>query len=350
MASIIDSYSESNQDTSTSYGGGQDYVGQSFTGDGGTLNSAVFYLKKTESPDGNMYAHIYAHTGTFGTSSIPTGSPLATSDAIAASSLSTSFQLISFTFSGVNKITITNGTKYVVVLETNNSQSYPNYIDLGDDNSSPTHAGNYSYYQSSTWYAGTRDLIFYVYKDDVTTTSTSTTSTSTSTTSTSTSTTVSVTTSTSTSTTSTSTTTTLAPVLYPLDFLGVKISKPGVNVLETNVPNDLVFSSRYGTLKYALTGIVKISTVIDSPEVIATALYNHNLGYFPYFEVYVSNWAENYEPVPILHTGASTSTQYNVYATKTQLKFRVKWTGYTIDSTQTATFKFFIFKNDLGFP
>ncbi|MFA7000358.1 MAG: hypothetical protein WC241_04580, partial [Candidatus Paceibacterota bacterium] len=200
-----------------------------------------------------------------------------------------------------------------------------------------TASGNYIGVREYSDGAPPRQAILTIVYDDGTTStssSTSTTSTSSSTISTSSSTTV--------STTSTSTTT------LPLEFIGIKISKPGKDVLKTNMPDDLIFSSEYGTLKYFLTDTLTISTTIDELEDIEVAVYNHNLGYYPYFEAYVLNWDNNWQPIPIIHLGASTSTDYNVYITKTQLRFRVKWTAYTIGTTQTAIFKFFIFKNNLN--
>ena len=70
---IADSYSETNYDDyfSESNESNTSECGQSFTGDGGVLNNCKFYIKKTGSPTGNAYAKIYAHSGTFGISSIP---------------------------------------------------------------------------------------------------------------------------------------------------------------------------------------------------------------------------------------------------------------------------------------
>jgi hypothetical protein len=162
MATIVDSYSESNYDSEI-----YDYraYGQSFTGDGGVLNSAKFYLKKYGSPTGTVFAAIYAHTGTFGTNSKPMGVPLAVSDNVNVSTLSTSFGLVSFTFSGANKITLTAGTKYVVVFDCINSS---NTISVGMDSSSPSHSGNVSDRDGEDWYTDYSgyDLCFYVYKDD----------------------------------------------------------------------------------------------------------------------------------------------------------------------------------------
>jgi len=173
VALIVDSYSESNyDDAEVLYTGGDEGEGQSFTGDGGTLSNVKFYLSKKGSPTGNSYAKIYAHTGTFGTSSLPTGSALATSGAFEVSDIATPyvFELITFTFTGADKVTLTNGTKYVVTFEWSGGD-INNWVYFGRDASSPTHDGNMSHYASETWYAySTRDACFYVYKDESTTT------------------------------------------------------------------------------------------------------------------------------------------------------------------------------------
>lgn len=216
MATLLDSYSESNASgeaqLSDLQSGSLFMVGQSFTGDGGTLATAKFYIKKGGSPTGNANAHIYAHSGTYGTSSVATGSPLATSDNFDVSTLTTSYQLIEFTFSGANKITLTNGTYYVIVLQYDDGLIETNYVSLAYDYTSSTHSGNLcANYSVNGWVNySTLDACFYVYKDDPTTTSTSSTSSSSSTTTTSSSSSSTSTTSSSssTSTTSSSTSTT----------------------------------------------------------------------------------------------------------------------------------------------
>lgn len=255
MAQIIDSYSETNQNTSAA-----DYAeGQSFTGDGGILNSAKFYLKKAGSPTGSAYAKIYAHSGTFGTSSVPTGSPLATSGAFDISTLTTSFQLITFTFTGANKITLTNGTKYIVTLEFSGyTPSYPNYVWTGIDTSSPTHGGNLCYKDSGgSWNAvSAYDTCFYVYKDDATTTTSATTSS---------------TTSTSTSITSVST--------IPVSAEKIIVSKSGVDALKATNPNDFIFHSDYNTFKIVATGTATFAISAGDSEVEKTIA--HGLSYTP---------------------------------------------------------------------
>ena len=160
MATIIDSYSESNQDSTL---GGVGYtksrVGQSFIGDGTILNSVKFYLKKNSgSPTGNATAKLYAHSGTYGTSSAPTGSALDTSTTFDVSTLSTSYALITFTFSG--GYTLTNSTKYFIEFDYS-SGGPTNNVGAGYDSSSPSHGGN-MWDDNSGSNSGT-DLIFYVY-------------------------------------------------------------------------------------------------------------------------------------------------------------------------------------------
>lgn len=171
-ATTADSYSETNQDTTTSLqdtvGANISGAGQSFTGNGGTLSSCRFYLKKTGSPTGTAVAKVYAHSGTFGTSSIPTGTALATSQTLTVSSLTTSYALTEFKFKGSNNITLTNATKYIVTIEYSSGSS-GNTVDVGKDTSSPSHGGNGSTFASSAWTASsTTDYCFYLYTSPVT--------------------------------------------------------------------------------------------------------------------------------------------------------------------------------------
>jgi len=168
MAQIVDSYSESNYYGEQSvHGDATQQDGQSFLADGGILNSCQFYVRKRGLPTGNVYAKIYAHSGTFGSSSIATGSPLAVSDALDVSAIPTERALITLTFSGANKITLTNGAYYVVVFEYLGGDSL-NCPEVGYDSSSPTAPGNNCLYYYGSWHAQSEvDAIFYVYKDDV---------------------------------------------------------------------------------------------------------------------------------------------------------------------------------------
>ena len=162
IAGIVDSYSESNQSQEgIIYSGSTVKMGQSFTGNGNVINSGKLYLKKSGSPTGNAIMTIYAHTGTFGAGGTPTGAILATSDNFDVSTLTTNFALITFNFTGANKITLTNGTKYFVTLEYSGGDA-SNNVRIGVDNTSPSHNGNAAYYVSS-WIALTDDICFYLY-------------------------------------------------------------------------------------------------------------------------------------------------------------------------------------------
>jgi len=110
------------------YDGQIERFGQSFEGDGNKLYSATFNLAKTGSPTGNAYVKIYAHSGTFGTSSVPTGEPLAVSDAFDVSTLSGSQTYTEILFSGANRITLEDGTYYCVIFDWADSGDSSNKI------------------------------------------------------------------------------------------------------------------------------------------------------------------------------------------------------------------------------
>jgi len=171
QTTIISSYSETNQNSVFgSVDANQNCrVSQSFTPSATyTLDSVKFYVKKEDTETGNTYAEIYAHTGTYGTSSVPTGTVLATSDAVSiASTFTTNLTLVTYNFSGANRITLTSGTQYVVVYY-NSGTDTTTFVGL--DDTSPTHGGNLAGKQSTctswTAYSGS-DMIHYIYAEDV---------------------------------------------------------------------------------------------------------------------------------------------------------------------------------------
>lgn len=160
----IDSYSESNYTSRTQMGvsGVYNNVGQSFkVSFGATVKGAQAYMAKTGTPTGNITANIYAHTGTYGSSSQYTGSPLATSDTVSASSISSSNALVSFAFSGANQIVLTADTPYVLEINYTTGDA-SNYVLIGYDISSPTHSGNLNLNNGAQ--SGV-DLCFYITGD-----------------------------------------------------------------------------------------------------------------------------------------------------------------------------------------
>jgi len=177
---LIDSYPESNylntrDPIGDNYPNGELLLWQSVTGSGIDASRAVFYMKKTGSPAGLITAKIYAHSGTFGTSSIPTGPALATSEPISHNELTTSMALISFNFTGANRINLVNGTKYILALDgTGISATGVDVASAAVDISSPTHAGNMGYYDGVTYTPGsTVDVCFYLYGENTPTVTTS---------------------------------------------------------------------------------------------------------------------------------------------------------------------------------
>ena len=157
----VDKYVESNQDVTLPISSGTIVArAQSFTGNGDYLTKAIFYLNKFGSPTGFARVNIYAHSGTFGTSSIPTGSALASSNFLDVSTLTTSLVLTDFLFDGTFQMV--NTTKYVVAVEYNQGNA-SNFIRASGDNSSPTHGGNESQHSPPTWSAvAGLDVIFYI--------------------------------------------------------------------------------------------------------------------------------------------------------------------------------------------
>ena len=162
---LADSYSESNNSGSIGIGGGVTYskVAQSFTGNGKVLDKIEVELNTNLSPTGNVYAVIYAHTGTFGSSGVPTGTPLATSDAIDITTI-TSTDLYEFIFSGAEKITLDDDTHYFLSIEYDGGTATTFLIlriNFGD-----SHEGNMALYNGSSWLAeSSDDFGFYVYTD-----------------------------------------------------------------------------------------------------------------------------------------------------------------------------------------
>jgi len=138
------------------------HIGHSFTAAAGDITKNEFYLKKVGTPTGNATAILYAHSGTFGVSSIPTGAALATSDNFDVSTLTTSYALKNFTFTGAQQYTMTSGTKYVIAIKYTGGDA-SNYVSVGIDSTAPTHNGNFCYYDGSWGYNANCDICFYVY-------------------------------------------------------------------------------------------------------------------------------------------------------------------------------------------
>lgn len=159
---LIDSYSETNQNISDHiYNNVSERAGQAITLSADySITSVKFYIRKYNSPTGSIYAYIYACSGTVGSTGQPTGSPLATSDAIDISTLTSSFQLIEFTFSTPYNA---SAGDYCIMLGFDEGSSSHN-LEYGLDSSSPSHSGNYCYINAgSPNSSSSYDVPFYLY-------------------------------------------------------------------------------------------------------------------------------------------------------------------------------------------
>lgn len=141
--------------------------GQSFTADFPlTLDSAKFYMRKSGLPTGTAYVRVYAHSGNYGTTSVPTGAALASSEGFDVTSLTTSYVLISFNFTGADRIQFVAGTHYCIAFEAPavGTIGGTDQIWVGADASAPGHDGNNFYYINGVWtQQATHDTVFYVY-------------------------------------------------------------------------------------------------------------------------------------------------------------------------------------------
>lgn len=136
----------------------------------------------------------------------------------------------------------------------------------------------------------------------------------------------------------------------PVPFLGIKIAKPGHNVLNTSNPNNLKFSSDYNTLKYHLSGTGQLHVLNPSMfEYNVTGFITHNLGYYPFAVVYAKDdLMSNYEPLGHWQAGSGAYRQFYFYMTTTRLYFVV--TGFSMSGTDDYLVDFYykIFRNNLN--
>lgn len=160
-STVLDSYSESNQSSEISLDSSALIkAGQSFNVPSNSiLTQAQFYLMKVGSPTGSAHAALYAHSGTFGTSSVGTGSALATSEEFDVSALTGSYQLVTFNFED-HELAPEN---YVILLEYSGGDG-SNRVRVGADISGPTHAGNAVRFGTGWEAVGGTDCCFYIYK------------------------------------------------------------------------------------------------------------------------------------------------------------------------------------------
>jgi len=172
MSVICDSYFDESYDTLSYmfYEGGWEGIGQAFSGNGGKLESAQFYMMHSNDATGTAYAKIYHIMWNFGSSAVPLYPlvALATSDPIDVSTIADERELVTFTFSGVNQIILGATTKYIVTLEVETESVHPDYLYAYVHHVEPTHSGNSCHKSPDMpwgYLGGPQDTLFYVYTD-----------------------------------------------------------------------------------------------------------------------------------------------------------------------------------------
>jgi hypothetical protein len=154
----IDSYAVGNQDSTIAmYSGNNEQTGFAITLAGETVQSVQFYLKKTGSPTGGMWAKIWTASA-----GIPTGSePVAMSikNQHAPAGLTGSYVLYEFTFETPFK---SDSANYAILLEYDGGD-VSNSVDMGTDSSAPgdATAAFATDTKNSGWVAdATQDIIY----------------------------------------------------------------------------------------------------------------------------------------------------------------------------------------------
>jgi hypothetical protein len=123
-----------------------------------TVSEVDLWLKKIGSPTGNMTVEIQTDSA-----GEPSGTAVTngTSNTVSASTLTTSFGDITFSFA--SNPSLASGTTYWIVLTTADSQSNTNYVVWGADTSTPGYADGAMFGEdASTWGALSADAVFTV--------------------------------------------------------------------------------------------------------------------------------------------------------------------------------------------
>jgi len=143
------------------YSGSTIGVAQSFTAEEGYITGVGVYLARAGAPTGNVTCNLYAHSGTFGSSSIPTGAALATATTVLTSAdIAPSYTLLVFEFDGTYKLT--KDTNYCLAVQFSGGD-VSNYV-AELYHSAGSAAGNAATLAGTTWTAAAAsDLTFLLY-------------------------------------------------------------------------------------------------------------------------------------------------------------------------------------------
>jgi hypothetical protein len=128
------------------------------------LDKISFVCKKSGSPTGNLFVKLYAHSGTYGESSLPTGDAIAISSAIDVSNMSTSISAKDAIFDSTYEML--PNTNYVLSIEYSDGSS-GNVVTVYDNGFGVDYEGNMAIYNGSWSFPSFGDnfldISFYVY-------------------------------------------------------------------------------------------------------------------------------------------------------------------------------------------
>lgn len=169
MPVLLDSFDQIPTDSGNIFNGDTTKAGDTFTpAISANLGSVQAWLSKSGSPTGNAVAKVYAITGTPGTSGVPTGAALATSDNVDVSTISTSFGFVTFTFSGGAQISLSSGTYYTFTVEYSGGDSSNKLRYQLSTNSLPADKNCFDNFSGSFAADPDRGFLFYLYDTSTT--------------------------------------------------------------------------------------------------------------------------------------------------------------------------------------
>jgi hypothetical protein len=118
---MIDSFGENNSEGLVRLDVSTSACGQTFVGNGNFVDFCEFYLSEDTGllggVTGQIYAKLYAMTGTYGMNGLPTGSPLATSSPVDAFTIAEEPRMVKFLFGQNDRYFAQDGSYYCIVLE-----------------------------------------------------------------------------------------------------------------------------------------------------------------------------------------------------------------------------------------
>lgn len=141
-----------------------------------------------------------------------------------------------------------------------------------------------------------------------------------------------------------------SPSPEPLEFFGLKVAKDNENALETDEPEDFKFHSDYGTLKYFTKQEINLEIDANNGDIGCKGSYEHNLGYYPFVEVfvrvYIGTPSDGYQYCPFAGAGATVLYDANFIITESKIEVYGQINGVS-SSTWSFDFLIFVYKNDL---